>query len=305
MLVISFFIAVIIFLLLQIILDFILGPKVQENFLQQYYQNLRGEKKKTEKKFILSKVTNFDKQQTKMSKKMYIQYSLLMGGCIFLVGMIFLRSIPIALFLSLGGVFYPPYMLKKNLQKRRELLNIQLRDAMQSISNSLKVGSSLQNSIERCYEELKRTMKVKKDKPIVDEFETMVYELQIGKTLEEVLISFRDRVKMEDVDSFVNTALITKEKGGNLTEVMGRVAKAISDKIEVKREIMTLTASKRSEAKILTFMPAVVVIMLSVTSPTYMEPMYTTTIGKIMTIIGVLLLAANYFIGKKIIDIDV
>ncbi len=59
------------------------------------------------------------------------------------------------------------------------------------------------------------------------------------------------------------------------------------------------------EAKILTIAPIFLVFMLSIFSPDYMKPMYETIVGRLLLLLGVILLVLNYFIGKKIIDIDI
>ncbi len=235
----------------------------------------------------------------------YIKNTLFSGIIIFTCMYLFLRSLPFALLASMGGLFYPFIKYKNTLDKRINIMNMQLREAMHSISNSLKAGNSLQTAIENSIGDLKITLTSYKVKPILDEMELIIYDIQLGKSLDEALISFKNRVQLEDVDTFVTAAIITREKGGNLTEVMKNVASAITDKLEIKREILMLTASKRSEAKLLTFMPIAMVSILSVLAPSYMEPMYTTPLGKFLMLIGVSLICANYIVGQKIIDIDI
>lgn len=289
------------FILSQLAIDLLLGVKLGDNYLNTYYAKLKGEDTKEKK----SSTRHKEKEPLQINRKTYLLYSLPAVAIMFVCCLIFFRNVGTSSAISLLGFLYPKYMAKTRLKRRRELLNIQLREAMASISNSLKAGNSLQTSLERCLEDMGRLLKNKTEKPIIDELEKVIYDIQIGKTLEEALISFRDRLKMEDIDTFVNAAIITKEKGGNLTEVMSNVSESISDKIQIKREIMTLTAGKRSEAKLLTFVPVILVLALSVLSPSYMKPMYETTLGKIMMIVGTALLAVNYFLGKRIIDIKV
>ena len=59
------------------------------------------------------------------------------------------------------------------------------------------------------------------------------------------------------------------------------------------------------EAKVLSLMPVVIIVALCLMSPKYMKPLYSTMLGKILIILGFVLLVINYFIGKKIMDIDV
>lgn len=240
-----------------------------------------------------------------IEKDFYVKNAVIGVGGFFVIALIFIRSIGLACVASMGGLFYPFIKHKKDIDKRKKMMDIQLREAMYSISNSLKAGNSLQRAIENCTEDLKITLMAYKEKPILEEMELIVYEQQLGRSLDEALISFKNRVQMEDVDTFVTAAIITREKGGNLTEVMSNVSASISDKLEIKRDILILTASKRSEAKLLSFVPAVFVVALSLLAPSYMAPMYETALGKVLMLIGITLLVINYILGQKIIDIDV
>ena len=103
----------------------------------------------------------------------------------------------------------------------------------------------------------------------------------------------------------MNATLITKRRGGNLTEVLSNISKIISEKIEIKNEILVMTAGKRMEAKILSIMPIGIVTCLTLLSPEYMSPMYESLIGKTLMFIGFLFIALNYLVSRKIVKIDI
>lgn len=222
----------------------------------------------------------------------------------FIVVWLIVRSFWVATILAGMSITYPKIMAMEKKKKDRVKLNIQFKDAMQSISNSLKAGSSLHTAMERCLSDMKR-LYPQKDAPIVVEWEKITAEMKLGRPLEVILGDFQIRLQLEDVDTFVNSTVIIMSKGGELTEILSNVSDVISDRIEVKRDIMTLTAAKRAEAKLLTFMPLVLVSALMVFSPSYMSMMYDRPFGKVLIGIGFLLLGANYLIGKKIIEIDI
>lgn len=184
-------------------------------------------------------------------------------------------------------------------------MNLQLREAMFTLSSSLLAGASLQRAIERSVPDLERIFHNAKDAPIIQEFRRMADDLRMGYALEETMIAFRDRVQLEDVDDFVNATLITKRRGGNLTEVLSNISKIISEKIEIKNEILVLTASKRMESKILSIMPIGIVVCLSLLSPEYMSPMYGSLIGRVLLFTGFLLIGLNYIVSRKIVKIEV
>ncbi len=301
MLTISILVSMLTYMILKLSLDYLIGKEPPKNHLKTYLSFIRGDKT-TERSPFFSLLYGGSKE--KDSKRKFILVALV-ATVIFFVFVFILKNLLVPAIISTVIILYPQSMTRIRAKKRKETLNLQLKEAMQSISNSLKAGSSLQTAVERCLDDLKRIYKTQIDPPIVAEFETIVYEIQMGKSLDEALVSFRTRAQLEDVESFVNAALITKEKGGNLTEVMANVAEVIGDKLKIKREIMILTAGKRAEAKLLSIMPVFLVLVLTLLSPSYMRPMYVTPLGRSMMTIGVLLVGANYLIGKRIININI
>lgn len=245
------------------------------------------------------------KKAKRMTSKQYILLFIPISLIAFVFSLVFFRSFMSAVLVTFISALYPRYIIVSRERKLKSLLNYQLRDALNALSSSLKAGSSLTNALIRTYQDLNRIYLNTKNKPIVDEFLIITYELELMIPVEEVLINFKERNKLEDITDFVNVTLMTKEKGGNLNEVIQRVAEIITDRIEIEQEINTLVAGKKMEAKVLTILPILLVVLLSLMSPEYMAPMYDSSLGRVLMIISTIMLVVNYFIGKKIINIDV
>jgi len=296
-------IATVVFLLAMVLFEFAFGPVVKSGSTSMKMRYLRGESE-GKKKLNLRKKMKLQSKTSITNQSEKVQLAVI-GFSIFLVSVIFLKNIFLAIGLSAVSLYYPKHKMKEDDKKKREKLNIQFRDAMMSVANSLRAGNSLQTAVERAHEDLSRIYRHEKNCPIIAEWEILISELKLGKPLDETLESFKKRMDMEDVDTFVNSAMIIMEKGGNMTEVLGNVATTIGDRIEVKRDIQTLTAGKRSEARLLTLMPIVLVGIIMMLSPDYLAPMYDQPLGKLLAAVGILMLIANYFIGKSIINIDI
>lgn len=293
------------YLVFSILWDLSIGNRGKKGHLKKYYSTLMSRKK--EKKSWLGAFLRLNKDQMKyvFNTKKYLLYTTPVCFGLFLFVLFFFRNWPFALIISVFGLFYPRWIIAGFIEKRRNLLNQQLKEAMFSLNSSLLAGASLQRAIERSVVDLERIFHHVKDAPIVYEFRRMSEDLRMGYSLEETMITFRDRVRLEDADDFVNATLITKRRGGNLTEVLSNISKIISEKIEIKNEILVMTAGKRMEAKILSIMPIGIVTSLTLLSPEYMSPMYDTIIGKSLLFIGFLLIGLNYIVSRKIIKIDV
>lgn len=293
---ISLLIALFSYVSYQTIMMLLIGAKRKKGDLKQVFVKLND---------VERKEPIINKKKNRLTTKQYFMLFAPIGSAVFIISLMFFRSVSSAVVLTFvsSGM---PYLLSESKRKRnKKLLNYQFREALRALSTSLKAGSSLRNGLRKTYEDLVRIYGDKYSKPIVDEFSIIAYELDLMLPVEEVLRNFELRADLEDISDFVNVAIMTKKQGGDLVKVIERVTTIISDRIEIEYEIETLVSGKKMEARLLTMLPIGMVLMLSVTSPRYMSPMYESTIGKILMITAALLLIINYFVGKKIIDIEV
>jgi tight adherence protein B len=93
--------------------------------------------------------------------------------------------------------------------------------------------------------------------------------------------------------------------GGNLVEIVKNTTNILGDKMEIKNEIDVLLAQRRFEKKVLNAMPIALVFILSMTAKDYIEPVFTTLLGKIVMSIAIGLIAISWFISERIMDIDI
>ena len=201
-------------------------------------------------------------------------------------------------------VAYPIYIKTKSNEKDSIEFEEGFKIAVNLIKNQLIAGSSLKQSIIQTSIEL-NTMNIENSQRVVKTFQTTADELLMGVPLRDVLDHLTQLHSSEVVSDFVTVILITQKRGGNLIEMLSSLETHISTRITLRSEIRTLTASKRFESKILTIFPFLMIIMLTVMSPEYMAPLYNTALGKVLLIFGVLLLAINYWIGSKIVRIEI
>ncbi len=250
------------------------------------------------------KLASTDRKEKYKSKD--ILSILVVGLLIFFLGMLFFQNKFFALLFSLLALFYPRFQRKRAAQKREAIFLNQFRDGMYSIASSLRAGASLQTALKRCEDDLRKEHVTQKDKPMLEEISQINHDIEFGMSVDQSLRAFKERMKnLEDVEQFVDSILITRSKGGNLTKVTQNTSERIADKISIQQEIQVATAQKRSEAKVLTFFPLAIVLILLVLNPEYMRPMYENIVGNFMLFLAALMLVANYLVGKKVTDIDV
>ncbi|MCD5401723.1 type II secretion system F family protein [candidate division NPL-UPA2 bacterium] len=229
---------------------------------------------------------------------------MLAASCIIVVGMIFYRNIYLAVFFTPLALLYPKIKLKSIIKKRKEMLLIQFKEALYLVSSSLAAGKSVESAFCEAIEDL-MSLFSSEDTLIIVEFKYIAAKLAMNETIEEIFIDFAARSKVEDIANFADIFVVSKRTGGNLVEAIKNSVKVIAEKIEFKQELNTMLAQKKFEQKLLNVIPIGMILLLSWMSPDYMEPVFTTVLGRIAMTVAVAILLVSYFISKKIMDIEV
>jgi tight adherence protein B len=170
----------------------------------------------------------------------------------FVLGLYIIMAIMFAyLIVSLGSKFY----LNSTKNKRTEIFNKQLPEVCRMMSNGIKAGQTIPQTIEMVGRDMKE--------PSGQEFQKMDYQFKLGDSLETVMNDFRERVPSNDINIFVSTILIQQRVGGNLAEVLSSMAETLEERSRVHKEIQTVTAESRSIAYILVVMPFLMAMMMN------------------------------------------
>jgi tight adherence protein B len=210
----------------------------------------------------------------------------------------FLVSAPItAVVLGLVGSTLPYLYVRQKRQKRLDTLEEQFPEALDFLSRSMRAGHAFSISLEMVGEELAD--------PLGQEFRALFNEQNLGAPLDVALRNFGLRVPLLDVRFFTSSVLLQKQTGGNLSEILTRLAYIIRERFRLKGQVKAASAHGRLTATILTLLPVGTMLGLLVVAPGYLQSMAEDSAGKWM--IGGAIVAqilGNFFI-KKIINIKV
>lgn len=221
-----------------------------------------------------------------------------------LIGFTFYRNVIIAAIVGALGIFFPDYMYKLLLQKRKKNLNMQFKDLLYSISSSLSAGKS----IERAFIEAPADLKMiypDENADIIRELGYIINGLSLNETIEDLLYDLAVRSGDEDIESFADVFVSCKRTGGNLIDIVRITSNIISDKIEIKREIATSLSEKKYEQKGMCALMLLLILGLTYMSGDYMDAMFTTGKGRIAMTVALAIFVASYLIGEKITNIEV
>jgi tight adherence protein B len=201
--------------------------------------------------------------------------------------------------LVLAGIFgSAPYLyVKKKRKKRLDTLEEQFPESLDFMARSMRAGHAFSISLEMLGEEM--------PDPLGQEFRTLFNEQNLGAPLDVALRNFTERVPLLDVRFFTSSVLLQKQTGGNLAEILGRLAYVIRERFRLKGAVKAASAHGRMTATILTLLPVGTMGCLLVVAPGYLQGMAADETGK--ELIGAAIVAqllGNFFI-KKIINIKV
>ena len=142
--------------------------------------------------------------------------------------------------------------------------------------------------------------------PINAELEQMSRRMKAGgESDREVLFDFAKRSGSEDARNFADVYYTCLTTGGDLVSVVNRTSEVILEKITIRREIETLMAQKKYEAKLLTAVPLLILLYLRFSSPDYLKMLYTTFAGFCVMAMALCALVAAFLWSGKIMDVEV
>jgi tight adherence protein B len=210
----------------------------------------------------------------------------------------FLMNGPITA-ITLGLLFgATPYMIvRKKRTKRLEALEEQFPEALDFLSRSMRAGHAFSMSLEMVGEELAD--------PLGQEFRALFNEQNLGAPMDVALHNFNVRVPLLDARFFTSSVMLQKQTGGNLSEILSRLAYVIRERFRLKGQVKAASAHGRFTATILTLLPVGTMVCMLVVAPGYLQGMASDSDGK--WLIGGAIFAqilGNFFI-KKIINIKV
>jgi tight adherence protein B len=206
-------------------------------------------------------------------------------------------GIPFALAATAIGWKSPKPIVDWMYQRRVRKFVSQMVDALSLMSNGLKSGLSVVQSLGLVAQEMPN--------PIHQEFNLILSENKLGVSLEEAFSNLAQRIKVDDVEMFVTSVNILKETGGNLAETFDTIVTTIRDRTKVENKIAALTAQGFYQGVFVMMIPPILGGVFYQTDPEFMSPLFSTPIGWVIIMVIFLLEIVGFFVIMKIVKIDV
>lgn len=190
----------------------------------------------------------------------------------------------------------PRTVLRTLTDRRRRAFADQLEGTLQTIAGSLRSGYGLVQAMTTVSEE--------SPSPTSDEFNRVVVECRLGRSIEEALAAMADRLENEDLGWVVEAIEIQHEVGGNLAEVLDTVTNTIRERNRIRRQVQALSAEGKISAIILLALPFVIAAFIALISPDYLAELTGSTVGRVMLGVAAVLMIAGGAWIKKIIRVE-
>lgn len=216
------------------------------------------------------------------------------------VGFILFPSPVNFVFGLIGGVvgFYIPRFYVRFLQDRRlNAFNNQLGDTIVLLSNALRSGYSLLQSMETASREISQ--------PMAGELARVTREVGLGLTMQDAMANMLRRMPSDDLDLLITAINVQHEVGGNLAEILDTIAHTIRERIRIIGEIKTITAQQRLSGIILAVLPVILGFVMFLLNPQYISHLWENVCGLMMLGTGGIMIVMGYFVIQKITDIEV
>jgi tight adherence protein B len=179
-------------------------------------------------------------------------------------------------------------IVKHRLRKQRELFAEQLPTHLQELASAMRAGHSLVSGITSIAEAA--------PEPSRSEWARVVADEQLGLPLEEAMQPMTRRMDTADIGQVALVAALHQRTGGNMAEVLERVAESVRERAELQRELSALTAQARLSRYVVTALPPVVAGAVALLNPDYIRPLFHTTTG-----VTLVFVAAGLVIGASLI----
>jgi tight adherence protein B len=201
---------------------------------------------------------------------------------------------------GLGAVLMVPFaakaLLHNRINRRRKAFEEQLPEALSLIASSLSAGHTFLRSIQMMCEEA--------EPPLAEEFARVVSETRLGDPLVDALERMALRLEIKDLVWVVQAIRIQQQVGGKLADLLHTLADFIRAREEIRREVDVLTAEGRISAWVLGALPVFLLLVIQVSNPTYLQPMYQGW-GIVVLAMTALSVVAGVTIIRRMVQIEV
>jgi tight adherence protein B len=238
-----------------------------------------------------------DKAGIKSDVKMFLLFMLVTASFGFAGGLLIQRGMSIAVAIAIVGAIVPILYLLYRKQRRIKHFTEQFPEVLELITRSLRAGHSFASAVKLVSTEMAE--------PCAGLFKNVYDEQALGVSMRDALDHMTNRIESIDLNFFVMAISVHREVGGNLGEILDRLAKTIRERLTVRRQVKVYTAQARLSGYILAVVPLFMAFFFYVASPGYIEELFKVDVGIYAIVGAVIAQALGFLIIRRIINIRI
>jgi tight adherence protein B len=193
-----------------------------------------------------------------------------------------------------GGFGLPRWILNKITARRQQKFLSLLANAIDVVVRGIKSGLPLNE----CMQVIAR----ESPGPLAGEFREVVEQQRLGVSLADGLERMCDRMPLPEVRFLTIVIGIQQQAGGNLSEALSNLSGVLRERQMLALKVKALSAEAKASAMVLASLPPGVMTMVYLSSPDYIKPLFTTTIGHFMVAGGAAWMMTGVLIMRKMIN---
>lgn len=191
--------------------------------------------------------------------------------------------------------------IQENEKKRK--ISREFQSFIEILVTELEAGYALENAFEEGRKEL--CILYGENCYMAEALKRIRRRLAVNEAWEKVLGELSQGVQMEEIDEFIWIVAFAKRSGGNYVEMIRRSVAQLVCRMETEEEISTVIARKRLEQRLMCMAPMGLLLYLNLMSSEYIGILYTSVIGRIVMSICLVIYAIAFFLGERVMNIEV
>jgi tight adherence protein B len=231
------------------------------------------------------------------SKQRFIASSAALGVAAFLVPLVLGIGLLVSVSAGFAAAFGVPLWLLSFLKKRREdKFLLHFPDAVDVIVRGIKAGLPLLDCL--------KVIATEAQEPVRSEMRLIVETQTIGLPLGEACVKLYDRIPLPEANFFGIVIAIQQKAGGNLSEALGNLSRVLRDRKKMKAKIQAMSMEAKASAMIIGCLPVAVMGLVYVSSPDYIQLLWTHPTGHLLLGASGVWMAFGVLVMRKMINFD-
>lgn len=196
-----------------------------------------------------------------------------------------------------GGLGVPRWVVGFKRKRRFKAFLNEFPNALDVMVRSIRSGLPINDSL--------RLIASESQEPLRSEFKRVVESQQLGMTVPEACARLHENIPLPETNFFAIVVAIQAQAGGNLSEALANLSRVLRDRKKMKAKVNALSMEAKASAAIIGSLPFVIVILVYLTTPTYITPLFTDPRGNIILGASVVWMTIGILVMRKMIDFDI